>query len=321
MTAFQGIIAAIAAIVLFLHGLQGFSREVQAVGGAALQSWLPRATESRWCGFLIGMAATAVVQSSSAITSLAVSLVDAGVISFRGSLGIVLGANVGTTATAWLVSFKLTGIGPFFIVIGALLSALPLRVNAIGKAVFYFGLVFFALDLISTELKPLQAHPWFQSGLAMATTPVIGLLMGMVFTAVIQSSSVTTGLAILLVQQGVLPAESAIPIVLGANVGSTSTALVASISMQPVARASAISNFLFNAIGVLLFLPFMDQFTQQMLATREPAIAVAWAHLTFNLTIAALFLATLGWVEPLLCAWLFVGADRRQLDTSNVRFS
>ena len=125
MTPFQGIIAAVAAIVLFLQALQGFSREVQAVGGAALKSWLPRVTESRWRGFLIGAVATAVVQSSSAITALAVSLVDAGVISFRGSLGIVLGANVGTTATAWLVSFKLTGIGPFFIVLGALLSALP----------------------------------------------------------------------------------------------------------------------------------------------------------------------------------------------------
>jgi len=310
MTPFQGIIAAVAAIVLFLHGLQGFSREVQAVGGAALQSWLPRVTESRWRGFLVGAAATAVVQSSSAVTALAVSLVDAAVISFRGSLGIVLGANVGTTATAWLVSFKLTGIGPFFIVVGAALSALPLRVNAIGKAVFYFGLVFFALDLLSTELKPLQEHPWFQGGLAMATTPLLGLLMGLAFTAVIQSSSVTTGLAILLVQQGVLPAESAIPIVLGANVGSTSTALVASLSMQPVARAAAVSNFLFNAAGVLLFLPFLEEFTRRMLATGDPAMAVTWAHLAFNLTIAALFLVTLGWVEPRLRAWLIAGPAR-----------
>jgi phosphate:Na+ symporter len=307
MTPFEGIIAAVAAIVLFLHGLQGFSREVQAVGGSALQSWLPRVTESRWRGFLIGVGATAVVQSSSAITALAVSLVDASVITFRGSLGIVLGANVGTTATAWLVSFKLTGIGPFFIVVGALLSALPVRANAIGKAVFYFGLVFFALDLISTELKPLQEHPWFQSGLAMATTPLIGVLMGLVFTAVIQSSSVTTGLAILLVQQGVLPAESAIPIVLGANVGSTSTALAASIAMQPVARAAAITNFLFNATGVLLFLPFLEQFTQWMLTAGDPSMAVAWAHLAFNLSIAILFLATLGWVEPRLRVWLAVG--------------
>ncbi len=136
MTPFQGIIAAVAAIVLFLQALKGFSREVESVGGAALKARLPRVTESRWSGFLIGAVATAIVQSSSAITALAVSLVDAGVISFRGSLGILLGANVGTTATAWLVSFKLTGIGPFFIVLGALLSALPIRASAIGKAVF-----------------------------------------------------------------------------------------------------------------------------------------------------------------------------------------
>ncbi len=309
MTPFQGIIAAVAAIVLFLQALQGFSREVQAVGGAALKSWLPRATENRWLGFLIGVVATAIVQSSSAVTALAVSLVDAAVISFRGSLGIVLGANVGTTATAWLVSFKLTGIGPVFIVLGALLSALPIRASAVGKAVFFFGLVFFALDLISAELKPLQGHPWFIDGLALATTPLIGLLMGIVFTALVQSSSVTTGLAILLVQQGVLPAESAIPIMLGANVGSTSTALVASLSMHAVARATAISNFLFNATGVLLFLPFLKQFTHWMLATGEPATAVAWAHLMFNMTVAALFLATLGWLEPRLRAWLSVGAS------------
>ena len=308
MTTLEGIIAALAAVILFLHGLQGFSREVQAVGGAALQSWLPRVTESRWRGFLIGVGATAVVQSSSAITSLAVSLVDAGVISFRGSLGIVLGANVGTTATAWLVSFKLTGIGPIFIVAGALLSALPVRVNAIGKALFYFGLVFFALDLISKGLEPLQAHPWFEAGLAMATTPTLGILMGIVFTAVIQSSSVTTGLAILLVQQGLLPAASAIPIVLGANVGSTSTALAASIAMQSAARAAAVANFLFNAAGVLLFLPFLESFVQRMLAMGDASMAVAWAHLTFNLTIAALFLVTLGWWEPRLRAWLSVGA-------------
>ncbi len=307
MTPFQGIIAAVAAIVLFLQALQGFSREVQAVGGATLKSWLPRVTESRWRGFLIGAIATAIVQSSSAVTALAVTLVDAAVISFRGSLGIVLGANVGTTATAWLVSFKLTGIGPFFIVLGALLSALPVRASAVGKAVLYFGLVFFALDLISTELKPLQAHPWFQGGLAMATTPLIGLLMGIVFTAVVQSSSVTTGLAILLVQQGVLPPESAIPIVLGANVGSTSTALVASISMQPVARATAVTNFLFNATGVLLCMPFLGQFARWMSGLGDPAMAVAWTHLTFNLIVAALFLPTLGWLEPRLRSWLSVG--------------
>jgi phosphate:Na+ symporter len=185
----------------------------------------------------MGAPATARAQSSSAVTSLTVALVDTVVISFRASLGVLLGSNVGTTATAWLVSFKLTGIGPVFIVLGGLLSAVPMRAKVIGKVIFYFKLSFFALDLISAELKPLREQPVFMEWMARAQNPWLGVLAGLVFTTLIQSSSVTTGRAILLVQQGVLPPEAAIPIVVGANVGSTSTALVASLGMGSVARA------------------------------------------------------------------------------------
>ena len=154
MSPLQGLFAAVAAVVLFLYGLQGFSHELQGIGGTALQSWLGRVTASRWLGFVTGALTTAVVQSSSAVTALTAALVDSGVISFGASLAVVLGSNVGTTATAWLVSFKLTGIGPFFLVLGAVVSAVPTRLQVIGKAVFYFGLIFFALDLISAELRP-----------------------------------------------------------------------------------------------------------------------------------------------------------------------
>jgi hypothetical protein len=119
MSPLQGLFAAVAAVVLFLYGLQGFSHELQVIGETALQSWLGRVTASRWLGFVTGALTTAVVQSSSAVTALTAALVDSGVISFGASLAVVLGSNVGTTATAWLVSFKLTGIGPFFLVLGA----------------------------------------------------------------------------------------------------------------------------------------------------------------------------------------------------------
>jgi Na/Pi-cotransporter len=305
MTFVQGVFAAISAVILFLYGLQGFSRELQEIGGARLKLWLERVTASRWRGFLVGAVATAVVQSSSAITSLAVTLVDSAVISFRASLGVLLGANVGTTATAWLVSFKLTGIGPVFIVLGALTSALPSRWRMAGKAIFYFGLVFFALDLISSTLGPLRDQPLAREWLAKATTPWLGVLLGLVFTALVQSSSVTTGLAIILVQQGVLPPEAAIPIVIGANVGSTSTALIASLTMSATARASAIAGLLFNAAGVLLFFPFITPFSRWVITEFErPGQAVAAAHLIFNLTIGLLFLLMLNRIEPHLAAWL-----------------
>ncbi len=305
MTSLHGLFAAVSAIVLFLYGLQGFSREIQTIGGAALQSWLARVTASRWRGFAVGAAATALVQSSSAVTALTTALVDAGAISFRASLGVVLGSNVGTTGTAWLVSFKLTGIGPVFIVLGALVSALPVRARVAGKAVFYFGLIFFALDLVSTELAALKDLPALKEWLALAHAPWLGALAGLVFTALIQSSSVTTGLAILLVQQGMLPAEAAIPIVVGANVGSTSTALIASLGMNNSARATAIANTLFNVGGALVFFPFLGPFARAIVAwAGDPGIAVAWAHLLFNLTLGIVFLLTLDWVEPRLRRWL-----------------
>lgn len=305
MTFLQWLFTAISAILLFLYGLQGFSRELRDIGGVWLRVWLARVTASRWRGFLIGAMATAVVQSSSATTSLAVTLVDSAVISFRSSLSVLLGAKVGTTATAWLVSFKLTGIGPVFIVLGAVISALPVRWRIAGKATFYFGLVFFTLDLLSSTLGPLRDEPLLLEWLARATAPWLGVLSGLLFTAAVQSSSVTTGLAIILVQQGVLPPQAAIPIVIGANVGSTSTSMIASLTMNHTARASAFAGFLFNSAGVLLFFPFITPFADWVIAAFEtPGRAVAGAHLIFNLTVGLVFLTTLGWIEPRLAAWL-----------------
>lgn len=299
MTGLQSLFAIISAIALFIYGLQGFSRELQTVGGVGLQFWLGRVTASRWLGFFIGALATVFVQSSSAISSLTTALVDASAISFRASLGVLLGSNVGTTVTGWLVAFKLTGIGPVFIVLGVLMSATSKRVSVAGKAVFYFGMIFFALDLISTELKPLRDHPVFAEWVAHAREPWLGVVIGLVFTAVVQSSSVTTGVAILSAQQGVLPAEAAIPIVVGANVGSTSTALLASSGMKAAARATAKANLLFNAAGVALFFPFLQQFSHAMLKLAvDPGMAVAWAHLIFNLATALSFLIAMDWVEP-----------------------
>lgn len=311
MTELQALFAAIAAVVLFLHGLQGFSHELRTAGGAALQVWLERVTTNRFGGFALGVMATAIVQSSSAVTSLTTALVDAGVISFRASLGVLLGSNVGTTATAWLVSFKLTGIGPVFIVLGAVLSALPRRYGFAGKAVFYFGLIFLALDLISAELKPLQNHPLFRDWLALAVSPWLGIVTGILFTALIQSSSVTTGVAILLVQQGALPPEAAIPVVIGANVGSTSTALIASIGLSAAARATATANLIFNTVAMLAFLPFLTPFARMVLQTAgEPGMAVALAHLIFNLAMAVVMLCLLDPVESRLRVWLHRESDK-----------
>jgi Na/Pi-cotransporter len=236
---------------------------------------------------LLGAVATAIVQSSSAVTALTVALVDAGTMSFRSSLGVLLGANIGTTSTAWLVSLKLTSIGSFFIVFGTLLSTLPTRFKVLGKAAFYFGFIFFSLDVVSFTLKPLAQNPMFAEVLSRSTTPLMGVLAGTVVTAIVQSSSITTGLCILLVQQNLLAATAAIPIVMGANIGTTATALVASLKMQPTARRVAVANLCFNAFGVALFLPFLGWFAAGVVEfADDPGMAVAWAQLIFNVVMS-----------------------------------
>ncbi|MBB5392277.1 MULTISPECIES: Na/Pi cotransporter family protein [unclassified Herbaspirillum] len=304
MSQLQIIVAVISAIVLFLYGLEGFSRELRTVGGEKLQSWLARVTANRFVGFFIGASATVLIQSSAAVISLTASLVDAAVLSFRSSLGILLGANLGTTTTAWLVSFKLTGIGPYFIVLGTLLSILPTRAKLFGKTCFYFGLIFFTLDLISVELRPLQQQPWWNEVVSYVSSPMTGLLIGTVFTAAIQSSTVAIGLAVILVQQGMMQPDAAIFFVIGSNLGSTSTALIACLSMNQTAKATAVANFSFNIISIVLLFPWLRPFAQLMLRLSEPTMAVALAHLSFNILLSTVFLLVLPWSHRILVSVL-----------------
>jgi Na/Pi-cotransporter len=299
VTALQTAFAALSAVILFLYALKGFRREIQEVGGAKLDAALRRMTSSRWRAFAVGALATALVQSSSAVSSMTVSFVDAGLLQFRASLGVALGAKVGTTSTAWLVAFKLTGIGPVFIVLGAIVSAIPFRYRLLGQTLFYFGLIFFALDLISASLMPLRENALMQQALSSARNPWMGVVLGALITVVFQSSSVTTGLAILLVQQGMLAPESAVPIAIGSNAGTPSTALIVSAAMSPAARATAWANLFFNVCGVLAISPFLRPFSSWVIAMAGGAgSAVALAHLLFNVGMSMAFLFTLPRVAP-----------------------
>lgn len=293
----QWVTAVLSALLLFLYGLEHFSVELQRVGQDHLRRGLAGITAHRVGGFALGAVSTAIIQSSSAVTSLVVALVNSGTLTFAGSLAVLLGANVGTTATAWLVSLKFTSLGPVFIAVGGVLTLLPWRIRVAGRAIFYFGFIFFALDLVGQTMRPLQDAPWLTDALQLAAAPWAGVLVGALATLVLQSSSVVTGLAIVLVQQGVLPPESAIAMVVGANAGSTATALIASLPMGAVARRTAWLNVAFNVSGVLLMLPWLGVYSASILGWQsDPGQAVAWAHLGFNLGISLLFLPLTGWL-------------------------
>ena len=284
-------IAALTAIILFVFGLDNFSREVEKIAGENFRRSLGSLTRIPLVGVVIGALITAVIQSSSATSVITISLVNAGVISFKNSVGIIFGANVGTTITAQLVAFKLTAFAPVFIILGFVISLLRSRISIFGKAVFYFGFVFFSLNLISASLQPLQQNEALVSLLSAPQNPLYAILLGGLFTALVQSSSVTTGLAIIFTQQGILGLENAVPLILGANIGTTATGLIAVFGMDTAAKKAAFAHFLFNVGGVVLVLPILF-YSGDLLTnlTTDPAIALANIHMAFNIASCGIFL-------------------------------
>lgn len=288
----QLIMTGLTAIILFVFGLDSFSKEIEQISGDRFRTFLSSATKVPILGVIIGALVTMVIQSSSATSVISISLVNAGVLSFKNSVGIIFGSNIGTTFTAQLVAFKLTNFAPIFIIIGFLLTISNSRASIFGKAVFYFGFVFFSLNLISSTLEPLQNNQALVSMLTNPQNPLYALLLGCLFTALVQSSSVTTGLAIIFTQQGVLGLENAVPLILGANIGTTATAFLAVINMDVAAKKAAFSHFLFNVGGVILFMPIFVLFGHKLAGfDQNPAIALANIHLVFNVGASLIFTA------------------------------
>jgi phosphate:Na+ symporter len=282
------------AIILFLYGLESFSREVFGLGETHFKTALARITNHRLAAFSIGALLTSLIQSSSAVSVLAIALVNSGVLPFANSLAVLLGTNLGTTVTAHLVALKMTELGPLFIVLGFGLSLLKIRWSIFGKVIFYFGFILFSLDLISKTLLPLRETREVMELLSGAIHPLLAIAAGALVTILVQSSSVTTGLAILLVQQGQIPVIVAIPLMLGANVGTTVTGLLACLRMDRSARRAAVAKFMFNVSGVVLIYPFLDAFGDYVIArANSPAMAVATGHLLFNAGISIVFLIAL----------------------------
>ncbi|XOV86374.1 MAG: Na/Pi cotransporter family protein [Pseudomonadota bacterium] len=287
----QVLMAGVTAVILFVFGLEHFSREIEHISGERFRKFLGNATRRPVVGVAIGAGVTALIQSSSATSVIAISLVNAGVLSFKNSVGIIFGSNIGTTVTAQLVAFKLTAFAPLIIIVGFGLSLIRSRYSVFGKAIFYFGFVFFSLNLISSSLAPIQQIPALHDFLTQPQNPLLAILAGMLFTAAVQSSSVTTGLAIVFVQQGFLNLENAVPLIMGANIGTTATALIAVFNMDIAAKKAALSHFLFNFGGVLLFTPVLLLFGNRLNdLPYDPAIALAGIHVVFNLVTSMVFI-------------------------------
>ncbi len=237
---------------------------------------------------------TALVQSSTATTVITVGLVSAGVVSFSSSLGIIFGANIGTTVTAQLVAFKVTAFAPLFIIAGFLISIFGRSYKYIGKGMFYFGLLFFGLTLISTAIEPIKNEPHILELFSALSNALIAVIAGFIFTVIVQSSSVTTGMVVVLAGSGLVTLEHGIPILLGANIGTTVTTIISSIRFGLHAKRAAVAHVLFNLIGAILLLSLIGPFSNLIeYIGGSTAQQIANAHTVFNVGAALLFLILL----------------------------
>lgn len=239
---------------LFLFGMELMSESIEKVAGAKLRHILEIFTTNRFAGMIVGIAFTGIIQSSSACTAMVVSFVNAGLMDLYQAAGVIFGANIGTTVTSQLVSFNLSEIAPIILLAGVVVMMFAPRENIkqFAEVIVGFGILFVGLSTMSQAMANMKSDPYVVGLLSSLRNPFLATLMGMVITSIIQSSSVTVSIVLLLAQQGLLELPICIYIILGCNIGACTTALLASLTGKKDAKRAALIHFWFNVIGTAL---------------------------------------------------------------------
>ena len=250
----ENLLSLIGGLGLFLYGMTVMGESIEKAAGAKMRSFLDFFTKNRFIGMLFGMLFCAIVQSSSATTVMVVSFVNAGLMNLVQAAGVIMGANVGTTITSQLVAFNLSQAAPVFLMLGVIVTMFCKnnKVKQIGEVVLGFGVLFMGLSLMSGSMEGMKESPFVVELLHGINNPFLGILIGFVITAIIQSSSVTVSIVLLMAQQGLLPLWICFYIILGCNIGSCTTVLLASISGNKDAKRAAMIHFLFNVMGTIV---------------------------------------------------------------------
>lgn len=239
---------------LFLLGMKMMSDSIEKAAGARLRGILEMFTKNKFVGMLVGVIFTAIIQSSSACTVMVVSFVNSGLMTLYQAAGVIFGANIGTTVTSQLVAFNLSEIAPVFLLAGALTVMFCKRQNIvkIANIILGFGVLFMGLDCMSSAMSGMRDMPQIVNLLHSLRSPVLAILVGTVLTAVIQSSSVTVSIVLLMANQGLLELPICMFIILGCNIGACTSALLASMAGKKDAKRAALIHFLFNVIGTAI---------------------------------------------------------------------
>ncbi len=293
-------------------GLRLLGDTLASILGFRLRAMLIRFTSTKLRSLCTGLVATCLVQSSSAVGATMVVLVDSGVLSLRQALGVMLGANIGTTFTAQIMALPVENIALPLIVVGMLVIYIGKR-RTLGKAIFSLGAVFFGLTFTTAVLTPILSSATVQQTLVdLTATPLQACLVGVVLTAMVQSSSAVTGLVVGLARYNLISIPAAVGIALGSNVGTVFTTLIASLGRSRVSRATAYADLLFNVGGIMLVIPVYPAFLRLVqFFSQQPTRQVADAHTFFNVVTALLALPFLDYLAKLAWAWAGIWRDNK----------
>ncbi len=283
-------------LALFLYGMQMMSDGLEAAAGNRMQKILEKLTSNRFLGVAVGAGITAVIQSSSATTVMVVGFVNSGMMTLNQAVWIIMGANIGTTITGQLISLDVGMIAPLFAFLGvaAIVFLKSHKAHHIGKILAGLGVLFIGMNMMGDSMAPLEQSEAFVSLMTKFSNPVLGILAGAIFTAVIQSSSASIGILQTLAKSGLITFPSAVYVLFGQNIGTCITAVLASIGTNKSAKRTTIIHLMFNVIGTIIFttlcltLPITDWVGS--LTPNAPAAQIANMHTIFNITTTLLLL-------------------------------
>jgi phosphate:Na+ symporter len=310
MEIYECIISLLAGIGLFIAAMNMMSSNLQKVAGAGMRRLLGKITDNRFAGVGIGAVATMIIQSSTAITVMTIGFVNAETMNLHQATAIIMGANIGTTITGILASLQSLNLSiylSFLAFIGVVLMFFKKDiVKNIGGIICGLGMIFIGLDIMSDSCKDDSIRDVLKAGIEKISFPLALLLLGIVFTSLMQSSSAMTGLIIVMVQGGSLEIGNALFIILGANIGTCVTALISTIGTSLNAKRTGIIHILFNCFGTFLFTIFIwilkDQVIKVLMKlTDKPAMQIAWFHVFFNVITTLLLLPFINFLVIIAC--------------------
>ncbi len=292
---FEHILSLFGGLALFLYGMHMMSDGLSEAAGDKMKSILEKLTSNRFLGILVGALITAVIQSSSATTVMVVGFVNSGLMTLSQAVWIIMGANIGTTITGQLVALNVGELAPIMAIIGVVLVTFITnkKANSIGEILAGLGILFIGMGMMSDAMYPLREEPAFIQLMTTISNPIIAILFGAGFTALIQSSSASVGILQTLALSGLIPLSSSIYIIFGQNIGTCITSVLASISANRMAKRATIIHLSFNLIGTVLFMlaiqfvPFVDWMVAY---TDNPAAQIANTHTIFNILTTVLLI-------------------------------